>query len=82
VANASFYANSLKVRKKGHFLILKAKMKCHHGKVIDEVVVTLPGKLAHFFTSIEDANGQTISNKEFNKTNSFVERFKRFSSDN
>jgi hypothetical protein len=82
VAKALFFANSLTVRKRGDYLVLQAQMKCQHGKVLDEVFLTLPGQLTHLFTSIEDACDNTVSGEGLNKTNSLAERFKRFSNDN
>ncbi len=77
MAKASFFVNDIRVRRKGDFLVLEARKQCQHGTVFDEVFLTVPAKLAHLFTEIDQ--GGNIS--DCDKTALKFERFK-FSTDN
>lgn len=82
MAKASFFANHLKVRRKGKFLIIEARRICQHGTVFDEIFLTVPAELAHLFTSIEQAQNSTLPETQNNNTNVLAERFRRFHGDN
>lgn len=81
MAKASFFANEIKVRRKGDYLVLEARKKCQHGTVFDEVFLTLPGQLESFFSMIENDHS-LYSQDNMNNSDSLAQRFKRFSGDN
>ena len=82
MAKASFYVNDLKVRRKGEYLVLEARKKCHHGTVFDEVFLTLPGELEAIFTKIDQNDNSLPSQDSPDQSDSLAQRFKRFSGDN
>jgi hypothetical protein len=81
MAKASFFANDIKVRRKGNYLVLEARKKCQHGTVFDEVFLTLPGQLESLFTMIEGSYS-LYSQDNMNNSDSLAQRFKRFSGNN
>ena len=82
MAKASFFANDLKVRRKGEFLVIEARKKCQHGTIFDEVFLTVPAEWAPLFTRIDQS--QNIASLQIKKieTLTLAERFERFSSEN
>jgi hypothetical protein len=82
MAKASFFANDIKVRRKGEYLVLEARKKCQHGTVFDEVFLTLPGQLESLFTVIAENEHPLHSQDNINNSDSLAQRFKRFSGNN
>lgn len=82
MARVSFFVNNLKVTKKRDYLVLEAQKKFLHGKILDEVFLTLPSQLGHLFASIEGTHDQTMSGEGFNEAGRLIERFKRLSNGN
>jgi hypothetical protein len=78
MAKASFYVNSIKVRKKEDYLVLEARKQCQHGTVFDEVFLTLPGELSYLFNDIENPSENEFKGESV----SLLERFKRFNETN
>ena len=78
MAKASFFVNSIKVRRKEGYLILEARKQCQHGTVFDEVFLTLPREFEHLFTNIDNSSEQPLENDSA----SLLEHFKRFNGNN
>lgn len=82
MANAAFFVNDIKVKKKGQYLVVEARKKCQHGTVFDEVFLTLPVQLEYLFSRVEDYNKKKFSENESSDSTCLTELFKRFSSEN
>lgn len=82
MAKASFFANDLKVRKKGEYLIVEARKMCQHGTVFDEIFLTVPAEWAPLFTRIEQTPNSVPSEDQNGQADTITNRFKRFLTDN
>ncbi|AQQ09853.1 hypothetical protein L21SP3_01672 [Sedimentisphaera cyanobacteriorum] len=80
MAQASFFVNDIKVKRKGDFIFLLAQRKCIHGTVFYEICLTMPAELMHLFSDVEGAEGNKL-NGNIN-ADDLAKRFKRFSGDN
>lgn len=82
MANAAFFVNDIKVKKKGQYLLVEARKKCGHGTVFNEVFLTLPVQLEHLFNQVESNNHKKPLDEQSSDSQSLTELFKRFSSEN
>lgn len=80
MANAAFFVNDIKVKKKGQYILVEARKKCKHGTVFDEVFLTLPAQLMYLFTEVEGPDEKKLADDI--STDILAKRFNRFTSEN
>jgi hypothetical protein len=49
MAQAAFFVNDLKIVDKGDCLLLEARRRCQHGKIIARIYLAFPAELRHVF---------------------------------
>ena len=80
MASAAFYINDLQIKQHEGHLILAARRRCPHGRVFDEVYLTMPEDLASFFRDTEPEKKEESSPiaTEPESPLPLSDRFKRF----